>query len=209
MIPAFGFEAYYATAEVIDTLLLRDDADLNLIIADWPDEIDLTWIITSEIEPGENGGVHELAGLVHPSLLQADRLIVSIEYRVTDDPHLLEFGFSGAPVWSQQNSMAHPDGNGWRVIKRGLVRSDDEEPFGGVADQFLLRMQYVEVRSLRIEDGGPLGDLNFDERIDTRDSTIVLLHFGETGDLSPEQGDANGDGTVDAIDLNEVLLGME
>lgn len=209
MLPGLFFPAYFATEEVIDTVALRGMTDLGLILADWPAGIDPNWILTGEVEPVDNNGVHELVAMVHPDLLAAERLMVTIEYRAIAEPHLLELSFFNHAGWSQADSLAHPDGDGWRVIEKVLVRRGLALPFGGVSDEFVLRMQSVEVRSLVIEDGGPLGDLNLDQQINTTDSAIVLTNFGETGDLSPEQGDANGDGKVDVLDLLETTPGVE
>ena len=48
------------------------------------------------------------------------------------------------------------------------------------------------------------GDANGDGKVDINDLTIVLAHYGETGDVW-SQGDFNGDGAVDINDLTIVL----
>jgi hypothetical protein len=66
-----------------------------------------------------------------------------------------------------------------------------------------LVLDYEDYRIL-VEDiiGRPIGDLNFDGKVDAADVAIITAHLGQTGGYL--QGDINGDGKIDASDLDAI-----
>lgn len=50
-----------------------------------------------------------------------------------------------------------------------------------------------------------IGDLNFDQVIDLGDLSILLAHFGESGNVHYADGDLDSDGDVDLADLSTLL----
>src|SRR5690606_1154923 len=98
--------------------------------------------------------------------------------------------------------------DGWSRVTFTAIRNFAGDSFGSQFDQFWYEARGIEVRVFRIEDIGPLGDLNIDGQVDAGDLLIVAEHYSTVGDLGVEDGDADQSGQVDLSDVGIVLDGI-
>ncbi len=210
MIDHFLFEVQWASEEAIESVALRGAADLQVIAEGWDagDPSELEWRIIEHVQPADNAGVRQVLGILHPAALQNPKLVVLLEYRAIGPDPLLSLSFVNGPTGSESTSIDHPDGNGWKLIKFGAVRGQPGSPFGDAVDQFDIQCRDVEIRVVRLSDGGPLGDVNLDHDVNNSDVAIVLGNFGATQAVTAEQGDTNADGIIDSADLFQVFQDM-
>lgn len=209
MIGPFHFDVEWASEEAIASVVLLENANIQVVSEHWANLLwpEYDWRVIEHLLPEENAGIRSVHGVVHPDSLASSKLVVRIEYRATGPNPLCTMAFANGPTGSTATAIDHPDGNGWKVIKFGGVRNAAGDPFGDAVDQFIFDIRDIEVRLVRIADGGPLGDVNLDQTVDFADVSVVVGNFGATG-VTSEQGDANADGVVDANDVSQVLSDM-
>ncbi|MCC5824265.1 MAG: hypothetical protein LAT64_11315 [Phycisphaerales bacterium] len=164
-----------------------------------------TWHIGSPFLP--NGLIrHKL--LLHPESLDAERVQIGIEFRVTGANPLLSIVFGIDDVMHPHPSVPVPLGDGWFRTAFTAIRPEPGVPMGNHLDMFVYETKDIEVRFFEAHDIGPKADVNMDGVVDVLDLQIVLANMFAAGDLAIEDGDTNLDGVVDMQDLLTVLEGL-
>lgn len=155
-----------------------------------------------------DGRVHH-EQLLHPQSVGAERIRVSVEYRVTGPDQILFVGFEAAGTIPTQPSVPVPLGAGWFLAEFTVVRPVLGEAMGNHLDHFVYEARDVEVRSFVVADLGVKGDVNFDGVVDAMDVQVVTDNMYSTGDLGVEDGDTDLNGAVDPTDLITVVEGLD
>lgn len=198
--------------QIATALSLRNPVDPLLVAQDWDDELldpnHIDWRAYDIQNPAAVAGPAQISGVLHPDSLTSPIIRAMIEFRPAGPDPVLNFAWIDGPSKSIADAVpVKPADGDWMLLSVPALRINDL-PFGTGVDMFFYENRNIEVRRFYFETVSPIGDLNRDGVVDHDDLMVVLHNLGANGPADIEDGDANTDGHVDALDVQEVLRAM-